>query len=106
MTEILLDVDSVGSTRYGGVLELVEDVPSDQVENALDRVCGKRFVSLGSIEESDEHGGFSDDEDRHPPHLVRSGVPSVLIANRRERPSRVDFGHHRIRVDSTAAQHD
>lgn len=92
------------SARHRGVLELVENFPLDQVEDAFDSVLGERFVAFGSIEQTDEDSRVSDDEHWYTPYLMRAGTASVLVTDRLERTARVDLGEDCERIDGARAQ--
>jgi hypothetical protein len=88
------------------VLELVERVPFDQVENSRNGVSSEGFVAIWSIEESNEDRRLTHDEDWDAPHVVRAGISGVLVADRRQRSTRVDFGENGFGIDSASSQDD
>ena len=62
----------------------------------------QRLVTLGAVEQADEHRFVVDDEHRHPPHLMAVGVARVLVGDGGERTSRIDLGEHPVGIESAA----
>lgn len=85
------------------MLELVEGVPFDQVEDSRNGVLGEGFVTVRSVEKSNEDSGLTHDENRDAPNMVRAGISGVFVADRRQRSTRVDFSKNELGIDSTSS---
>ena len=67
------------------MLELVEGVPLDEVEDSRNGVLGEGFITVRSVEKSDEDRRITHDEDRNTPYLMRASILGVFVADRCQR---------------------